>query len=909
MSALVILLVTALAAVPMLLGIDDSGSAPSSTPVEQEMVDVTRTGSGEISVVRLAGADRFATAAIIALEHASDPERVYLATGEDFPDALAAGAVAGAQDSPVLLTASEILPEVTSSALEKLSPNELVIVGGDAAISAGVAGAAAEAAAAEVRRIAGADRFDTAARLSGEFSVHPEAVYVATGEGFPDALAGGAIAGLERAPLLLADGNTLPTETADAITRLDPERVEVLGGTAAIAHSVVGEIEELTAATVTRHAGADRYATAARLIDARVEHTDGVYLATGENFPDALAGGAAAASAGAPLLLSGGQELTDAAAGTLARLVPSWLTLLGGDSALSDLVLTDIGEDIGPLHHRPNHCGGPSAQRHPHCDNEGETEGGDEEDDGSEQGHRDKDDDSSGRGDDADVDHVLSGDVIEDGFTVPEDEVWAFDSDTDTTVETSGNVVVEGTLRMRPIDESVDHTLRFVDVDESAFQGGGMQVLESDVGLWVVGDGQLDIEGAVKEGWNRTGDHPTWAASDEYVAAPFEKDVRDATSWMPGDDVPCTEFAGKDYCTEIANLTRNVSIEGTPDGKAHIMVMSGQPQTIKYAELRHLAPEVDDDTPDGRYGLHFHHAGDGARGSLIEGVVIRNAGDHAFVPHESHGITFRDTIAYDVTNAAYWWDPGDRSDDVLYERAMVMEADGSRDSGGGMAGFNLGLGEGNACIECVAAGVGAGRASSGFGWIDANSKWEFSYAVAHNNVQGVYHWRNEPSAEEDAHHHTNFLAYHNTHFGVEQGAYVVQAFWDGVTMFGNGREAINNRGAPRAGTLNPGIAYRNGTLSTDWDHTIGLRKMRNCGRDSHILWEDLHLLGWEVSPILIDHDRCAHDDGDFQVVFRHVVVGPERRDLERDDFTIQAMPDGGVITVERTDGDSFTIER
>src|SRR5690606_41555081 len=94
---------------------------------------------------------------------------------------------------------------------------------------------------------------------------------------------------------------------------------------------------------------------------------------------------------------------------------------------------------------------------------------------------------------------VLSGDIhLPDGFTVPPGETWVFDPDTDTTVIVSANVIVEGTLVMRPASGDIEHALIFEDVDESRFVGGGMAPVETDVGLWGIGDGQRLIEGREK---------------------------------------------------------------------------------------------------------------------------------------------------------------------------------------------------------------------------------------------------------------------------------------------------------------------------------------------------------------------------------------------------------------------------
>ena len=89
------------------------------------------------------------------------------------------------------------------------------------------------------------------------------------------------------------------------------------------------------------------------------------------------------------------------------------------------------------------------------------------------------------------------------GYTIKAGHVVEFDPGKSTTVEASGNIVVYGTLRMRPRSDAVTHTLRFVHVDEAAFAGGGMDPLPSDVGLWVMKAGKLEAKGARKVPWMR----------------------------------------------------------------------------------------------------------------------------------------------------------------------------------------------------------------------------------------------------------------------------------------------------------------------------------------------------------------------------------------------------------------------
>jgi hypothetical protein len=478
------------------------------------------------------------------------------------------------------------------------------------------------------------------------------------------------------------------------------------------------------------------------------------------------------------------------------------------------------------------------------------------------------------------------------GFTVPEGDTIEVIGD----VTTDANVVVEGTLRMR-----AGSSLTFVDVDEDAFTGPGNvhEPVEADTGLWVFGSGQLDVEGTPKQSWNRTGSHESWSSEDDYIAAPNlpedEDGTYDAVPWSLGDEVPCVEFAGDEYCTEIANLTRDVTIQGTEEGRAHIYVMSDQPQTIRYAELKHLGPNGEADEADGRYALHLHMMYDDSRGTIVEGVVASHIGDHTFVAHDSHGVTFRDTVAYDVVNTPYWWDHGELTNDTLYDHALAVQVNRGRNSGQSLTGFRMGSGVGNEVRDSAAAGVRGGRPSSGFGWLDGRpNKWTFVDNVAHNNTSGVYHWRNETHADpREAHEQSGFVAYNNGWRGIEQGAYTVQSFWEDTVSFDNGREAIINRAHPRHGELEPGIAYRGGKLGGgDGYAPISVANNRFCR--GPVLWKDLDLYPTDTPAIRINAS-CQDGNDNLEHTFEDVTV--EGEPLTEDDFRLDGLPEDGTITV------------
>ena len=210
---------------------------------DRVVTDLKAYTAGTVS--RVWGADRYATAAAISASTFVSASVVYVATGEDFPDALGAGAVAAAAKAPLLLVRAGSIPAGTAAELTRLNPSRIVIIGSTGAVSAGVA--AALAAHGTVTRISGSDRYASAAALSAaSFPANgPSTVYVATGKVFPDGLTAGPIAGLRNGPLLLVPGTSLPSSVAAELKRLDPTNVVIVGGPGAITDSVRNQIRAL----------------------------------------------------------------------------------------------------------------------------------------------------------------------------------------------------------------------------------------------------------------------------------------------------------------------------------------------------------------------------------------------------------------------------------------------------------------------------------------------------------------------------------------------------------------------------------------------------------------------------------------------------------------------------------------
>jgi putative cell wall-binding protein len=207
-----------------------------------------------MTVERVAGADRYATAASVALrlqkETGCDPEEAFIVTGGKFADALSVSSVAYARRSPILLTKPTSLPKATLDALRVIQAKRTVIVGGTAAVSTAVQGQVRVAGAADVR-LAGADRYATAARFTSwavdEGLAQRRVLYVATGIDFPDALGAGPAAGARGGLLLLTDNDELSAPIRAAIDSAadDVDAVEIIGGTGAVRSNVVDAIDHL----------------------------------------------------------------------------------------------------------------------------------------------------------------------------------------------------------------------------------------------------------------------------------------------------------------------------------------------------------------------------------------------------------------------------------------------------------------------------------------------------------------------------------------------------------------------------------------------------------------------------------------------------------------------------------------
>lgn len=271
--------------------------------------------SKDSKVTRLAGEGRYQTMAKIVAVGFDKSDYAVVATGENFPDALAANALAGAYECPVVLTAKGSLSPEARSTLENLGVKHVFVMGGEAAVSAAAEGQIAGMGV-TVERVAGGDRQATSlAALAKveEKTGSVSTVIVATGFNFADTLSIGPWSYAYAAPIILtqSDGTLTPDEVA-AIGALGDVEVVVVGGTAAVSHKVEDQVD-----VSNRLRGENRYATSAAIAAWELSRGLGLSapaVATGENFPDALAGAALCGARGSVMVLASPSDTSAVAA-------------------------------------------------------------------------------------------------------------------------------------------------------------------------------------------------------------------------------------------------------------------------------------------------------------------------------------------------------------------------------------------------------------------------------------------------------------------------------------------------------------------------------------------------------------------------------------------------------------------
>ena len=299
------------------------------------------TPSG-LAVSRIAGSDRYQVAVNVSKNFPTGVPVVYIAKGTDYPDALAAGPAAAKAGGPVLLVTPTAVPTAVEQELQRLQPQKIVVVGGTASVQPAVYNQPRD-----VR--AGGHPGRRRRPLCGVTSPREYAfgesgasrVYVTTGANYPDALSASPAAGTRGGAVLQVPGAaaTLDPAAADLIRSLHPDDIAIAGGPNSVSAGIEQALNGLGApGGVLRLAGTDRFEASQTINHDAFPAANQVFVATGLNFPDALAGGAFAARVHAPLYVVPGTCVPQSTLADIKALNPAQMTILGGPNSVSAAV-------------------------------------------------------------------------------------------------------------------------------------------------------------------------------------------------------------------------------------------------------------------------------------------------------------------------------------------------------------------------------------------------------------------------------------------------------------------------------------------------------------------------------------------------------------------------------------------
>lgn len=283
---------------------------------------------------RISGTDRYKTAIAISQNGWTKADTVVLATGGDFPDALAGGPLAYQEDAPVLLTRSKTLTPETKAEIVRLGAKKVIVLGSKGAISLEVEAELKQMGLA-IERLGGKNRYETAALIAAK--VTSDQAVIANGQNFPDVLSISSYAAKNGVPILLTRTDRLPDEMKALTGKMSS--TYVIGSTGAVSQAVFSELPK-----PTRFGGKDRYETGYEVATKLKLGTDKAYIATGSNFPDALAGSVLAAKNNAPILLVRPQAIPEATHKQLTSY--NGFSIFGGTGAVSDNVKSLLDETL-----------------------------------------------------------------------------------------------------------------------------------------------------------------------------------------------------------------------------------------------------------------------------------------------------------------------------------------------------------------------------------------------------------------------------------------------------------------------------------------------------------------------------------------------------------------------------------
>lgn len=297
-------------------------------------------GFGTANLYRIYGTTRYETSFKIAeaykeLLGVEKFQAIVIASGKNFPDALAGSYLANVKSAPIIMTNGKNTEEIKQFITDNLQKRGTVyILGGETAVPDSLYYELSNSVNGVVKRLSGATRYETCLRILREAGVSDQDIIVCTGRGFADSLSGSAT-GL---PILLV-GKELTDEHRNFLSYLEGNHLYIVGGTGAVSAEIEDELNAY--GNVTRIYGATRYETSVAVANTFFENPTAAVLAYGKNFPDGLCGGPLAYCRTVPLILTAEGKEADAAAYAKAKDI-KYGAVLGGTGVIPNITAKKV---------------------------------------------------------------------------------------------------------------------------------------------------------------------------------------------------------------------------------------------------------------------------------------------------------------------------------------------------------------------------------------------------------------------------------------------------------------------------------------------------------------------------------------------------------------------------------------
>lgn len=315
-------------------------------------------GKNNYNVSRIEGANRYKTSSNISKQFNNDKlDNVIVASGKNFPDALAGSGLSKKLNAPILLANEDVKSSLDSIDYIRnhLNPNgNVYILGSSFCISEDYVKYIKSLGVKNVIRLGGKNRFDTNRLILNFMNIKKGTpIVITTGHGFADALSVSSAAASKGYPILMSNSKTLPDEIKGKIREIQPSKVYLIGSQGVLDNNIMKELRDIVPSlsyndSIVRVWGNNRYETSLEICRYFNLESDTAIIANGENFPDALSGSALAAKKNAPILITNGKDISNQKK-YLNTTNYKNLILLGSSAVVNDYVESILNGTISEI--------------------------------------------------------------------------------------------------------------------------------------------------------------------------------------------------------------------------------------------------------------------------------------------------------------------------------------------------------------------------------------------------------------------------------------------------------------------------------------------------------------------------------------------------------------------------------